>query len=564
MRKKSSSKPPIESTASRRTSRQAPPRNSAVRTDSWSKPAPKNALSSLDRGASLRRKKYSVAIRHGVGYPRTDRCSVPSGFRSFGPTTPASGCASAKATSCSSASPVSQASGFNRRKYRPDPRRMPALLPAPKPRFSCSTSRASGNRSRTSSTVPSVEPLSTTISSASVPRKLSSERSTQGAALYATTIAVTSAIGFARHAGASGPPQSLPREDQRARRRHHHRDDEEEEPGCEGPIGIDADATEEADEERLPYREPVDGEGDEHDEEEQRAHHVVRPWREVDPNRLAAEPDREHAHRLHSKRDRDHSEQDADVLPVGMESRVDLGDDPVEPQWGEHAPADCKQRAHAAGEEEETQDDRRHHEDPFHPEIGADVVVADGEHEPEGGEHQGRRAADRPLEEHGGGGRVPPPGVAARGLVDADGIASDRGREHLARGVGDEIGARQPGHPVVDALGAQEQLPAPRHRQDRHDHQHECEQEIAEIGLLQHVPGTREVDLPEDVGRAEPGDEERQRDADRASHRFREEWTCCRAAITSAMSSSEWAGESGNESTSSPARSATGRAGWSG
>src|SRR6266540_1193209 len=273
MRKKSSSKPPIESTASRRTSRQAPPRNSAVRTDSWSKPAPKNALSSLDRGASLRRKKYSVAIRHGVGYPRTDRCSVPSGFRSFGPTTPASGCASAKATSCSSASPVSQASGFNRRKYRADPRRMPALLPAPKPRFSCSTSRASGKRLRTSSTVPSVEPLSTTISSASVPCKLSSERSIQGAALYVTTIAVTSAIGFARHAGASGPPQSFPREDQRARR-----------------------------------RQPVDREGDEHDEEEQRAHHVVRPWREVDPDRLATEPDREHAHRLHSERDRDHPE----------------------------------------------------------------------------------------------------------------------------------------------------------------------------------------------------------------------------------------------------------------
>ena len=40
---------------------------------------------------------------------------------------------------------------------------MPVLLPPPMPRFSCSITRTSGNRSRTSSSVPSVEPWSTTI-----------------------------------------------------------------------------------------------------------------------------------------------------------------------------------------------------------------------------------------------------------------------------------------------------------------------------------------------------------------------------------------------------------------
>ncbi len=58
---------------------------------------------------------------------------------------------------------------------------MPALLPAPKPLFSCSTTIASGKRSRTSSTVPSREPWSTTTSS--VPAALSSARSTHGMAL---------------------------------------------------------------------------------------------------------------------------------------------------------------------------------------------------------------------------------------------------------------------------------------------------------------------------------------------------------------------------------------------
>ena len=63
-----------------------------------------------DRGASLRRKKYSVATRQGVGNPRTERWSVPSGLRSRGPTTAASGRSSANATSRSTASPTTHAS----------------------------------------------------------------------------------------------------------------------------------------------------------------------------------------------------------------------------------------------------------------------------------------------------------------------------------------------------------------------------------------------------------------------------------------------------------------------
>ena len=69
---------------------------------------------------------------------------------------------------------------------------MPAFEPPPRPLFSCSIRRASGNRSRTSSRVPSVEPWSTTI--VSCPRTLSSARSTQGSALYVTTTTETSAM----------------------------------------------------------------------------------------------------------------------------------------------------------------------------------------------------------------------------------------------------------------------------------------------------------------------------------------------------------------------------------
>src|SRR5262245_60976993 len=183
---------------------------------------------------------------------------------------------------------------------------MPALLPAPKPRFSSSTTRASGNCSRTRSGVPSVDALSTTITSAPVPRRLPSERSIHGAALWVTTTALTSGSAI-RLAGnprlALGPVHPFPGEDQGTGDSHQDRDHEEQEAGGERLVGAHPHLPEEADEERLAHGEPVDRERDQHHEEEERPHHVIRPRREVDPDRLAAEPDGQHADRLHAERD---------------------------------------------------------------------------------------------------------------------------------------------------------------------------------------------------------------------------------------------------------------------
>src|SRR5215510_855993 len=183
---------------------------------------------------------------------------------------------------------------------------MPALLPAPNPRFSCSMTCASGNCPRTRSGVPSLDALSTTITSAPVPRRLPSERSIQGAASCVTTTALTSgsAIGFARDPrAATGPAHPLPGEDRRTGGGEQEREHEEEEARGERLVGADAELAEEADEERLAHREAVDRERDQHHEEEQRAHDVVRPRREVDPHRLAAQPDGQHAHGLDAERD---------------------------------------------------------------------------------------------------------------------------------------------------------------------------------------------------------------------------------------------------------------------
>src|SRR5207244_4325010 len=82
------------------------------------------------------------------------------------------------------------------------------------------------------------------------------------------------------------------REDRCARQGERNRDDEEEEPGREGSVRADVKLAEEADEERLADGEPVDRERDEHDEEEQRPHHVVDAGGEGDPDRLRRPPDR--------------------------------------------------------------------------------------------------------------------------------------------------------------------------------------------------------------------------------------------------------------------------------
>ena len=72
-----------------------------------------------------------------------------------------------------------------------------------------------------------------------------------------------------------------------------------------------AEVPEEADEEGLAHREPVQRERHQQHEEEERPHHVEDADGEVDADRLRGRPDREHAHRL----DRERQREDADEQP---------------------------------------------------------------------------------------------------------------------------------------------------------------------------------------------------------------------------------------------------------
>src|SRR5882757_6380542 len=111
---------------------------------------------------------------------------------------------------------------------------MPALLPPPIPLFSCSITRTSGKRSRTNSTVPSAEPLSTTTTSR--PRTDSRHCSTHGNAFHVTTTTETSATWSGR---CRVPVEDLLPQDHRdPGEREHDGHQEEEEATRERSVGV--------------------------------------------------------------------------------------------------------------------------------------------------------------------------------------------------------------------------------------------------------------------------------------------------------------------------------------
>ena len=98
-------------------------------------------------------------------------------------------------------------------------------------------------------------------------------------------------------------------------------------------------------------------------------------------------------------------------------------------------------------------------------------------------------------------------GMAARRLVDPRGVAADAGRQHLADGVRDEVGARQPRDRLADAARAQEHLPAPRLRRDRDQGEHRREREPGRLAPRDRVDRLPEVDLRDEVRHGEARDE---------------------------------------------------------
>ena len=118
------------------------------------------------------------------------------------------------------------------------------------------------------------------------------------------------------------------------------------------------------------------------------------------PTASRRRPDREDPHGLH----RDRQGEDPISRPSAVAERVDAvverAHRPLEPQPRAGAAASAQQRPRRAGEEEE----RRaasvaEDEHALDPEVGADVVPAEREQEADRSEEDGRRAAERALEQ---------------------------------------------------------------------------------------------------------------------------------------------------------------------
>src|SRR5262249_30661213 len=205
---------------------------------------------------------------------------------------------------------------------------MPALLPPPIPLFSCSMRRTSEKRSRIAATVPSVEPLSTTITSR--PPTDSRHFSIQGSALYVTTTTAQSATGAAD--GGALVEDALPQDDRHAGQREQDGHDEEQETACERGVGVDSEVAEEADEERLAHADPVDRERDQHHQEQQRAKHDVREQGEMDSHGTARRVDADDPRQLQKYRHGSDDDERSRVVAVPVHAVVDGPRGSLEPQ----------------------------------------------------------------------------------------------------------------------------------------------------------------------------------------------------------------------------------------
>ena len=254
------------------------------------------------------------------------------------------------------------------------------------------------------------------------------------------------------------------------------------------------------------------------------------------------------------------------MVAVAVDALVDRAHRTLDPELPQDRDGPAERSPRLLREQHHGDNERGDHEPELDPQVGADVVVADRQDEAHSGECERRRAAERTFEQHRPGDRTALPRVAAGRLEDAHPVAADRRRQDLPGRVRGEVRAHQPAQPVEDPACREQLLPAPGHRPDGDDHDRDRPEEVGEVRVAEDVERLPYVDLPDDVGGAEAGDDEGRADPDRAAPHREVNEACTRrsASIASSMSASEWAGDSGSDRSSAPARSVTGSGGWSG
>src|SRR5574340_939243 len=362
-----------------------------------------------------------------------------------------------------------------------------------------------------------------------VPRTLARQRSIQGRASYVTTTTATSSAMLRVRPRSRPRPEPLVQHHRPTRRRHQQGHEEEEEARCERLVRPHAEAAEEADEERLADGDPVQREGYEHDEEEERPHHVVDADAELDPHGLRTRPDREHAHGLDGERHGQDPGHEPWPVAVVVHAFVEEPERTLQADAHEQRSHPPEERPRRPREEDVGEEERPEDEEPLDPEVRADVVVADREDEADRAEDNGRGPPEPALQDDRASHDGRASGMATRRLDDANGVAADRRRQDLPRGVRDEVRAGEPAEPLQDAVRREQAPPPGREDRDRQHHDRDREDEPAEARLPQHVHRRPEVDLPDEVADRGRGQNDRAEEADAAGHR---------SASTSSVSSS--------------------------
>ncbi len=188
--------------------------------------------------------------------------------------------------------------------------------------------------------------------------------------------------------------------------------------------------------------------------------------------------------------------------------------------------------------------DRSEDEDPFDPDVRADVEPPDREDERDGSEQDRRSASETPLQNDGSARDCRLAPVPPRGLDDAYSVATERGRQDLPGGVGDEVGAGEPGEALFDPLRAQEPAPARSQHRNRQNHDRGRGGEPRKVGLAEHVERRRKVDLPDEVADRKRGEHERAPDPYPATHSPSARPRTSRVSSSNAMFAAGWLGPS--------------------
>ena len=116
----------------------------------------------------------------------------------------------------------------------------------------------------------------------------------------------------------------------------------------------------------------------------------------------------------------------------------------------------------------------------------------------DGDEDERARGAEDSLHQNGRSGVGFRGRPAASVLDDADGVATDGGREHLAGGLANEVHADEPPERLVNALGREKHSPAPRHHPCRREEDPQGGHDVPDVAFADELESAPEVELPEE------------------------------------------------------------------